>query len=111
MEVIHTRIFATKHEYQLAKFGVTLDGLMGPGTRDASLGIMRHCFFPGGGGQELPASSDRDKAESFGQAFPADAAGAHPPRFPGHGKTEKEMSKSWSKSPAMNMTPIFATKH
>jgi len=72
---------------------------------------MRHCFFHGGGGQELPASSDGDKAESFGQVFPADAAGAPRPGFPGHGKTDREMSKSWSKSPAMNMTPIFATKH
>jgi hypothetical protein len=72
---------------------------------------MRHCFFHGGGGQEPPASSDGDKAESFGQVFPTDAAGAPRPGFPGHGKTEREMSKSWSKSPAMNMTPIFATKH
>jgi hypothetical protein len=67
--------------------------------------------WSGGGGPEFPASFDRDKAESFGQAFPADAAGAHRLGFPGHGKTEREMSKSWSKSPAMNMTPIFATKH
>jgi hypothetical protein len=96
--------------YQLAKFGVTFDGLVGPGTRGASLGIMRHCFFHGGGGQELPASFDRDKAESFGQVFPADAAGAHRPGFPDHGKTEREMSKRWSKFPSMNMTPIFATK-
>ena len=42
-------------------------------------------------------------------AFPADAAGAHRPGFPGHGKTEREMSKSWSKFPAMNMTPILKT--
>ena len=75
------------------------------------LGIMRHCFFHGGGGPELPASSDGDKAESFCQFFPADAAGAPRPGFPGHGKTEREMSKSWSKLPARNMRPIFATKH
>jgi hypothetical protein len=64
-----------------------------------------------GAGKSSPPPLTETKLNLLARFFPPMLPALTVPGFPDHGKTEREMSKSWSKFPAMNMTPIFATKH
>jgi hypothetical protein len=63
-----------------------------------------------GAGKSSPPPLTETKLNLLARFFPPMLPALPVPGFPDHGKTEREMSKTWSKSPAMNMTPIFATK-